>query len=325
MVLGHIDGHAERNSHASLRAVENVASADECLCFVRNRTNIGRLSRQNCVEYQQLLIDHLDLIDQIVRATGRRRHLSIVEREDFASFVKLRFVEDDYAILRKFQGRSSLWTYLASVIERLSLDFCVERWGRWRPSAMADRLGPVAVVLERLVHRDGHTVEEALEIARTNHDVPLTYHELRGLWEQLPVRKRTTELGEEAAEHLPSESVSDAIVMEAARKQGIDRLEGALQSAFAALPARDRLMIALRFDHGLSLPAIAGVLHSSVPTIHRRIDRSLKDLRTTLSRGGFDPREVSALIGHSTVVMSPILRAEVEKFLGPVRLSQRDA
>ena len=122
------------------------------------------------MDYQRLLIDHLDLIDKIVRSAGRRRHLSAGEREDFAGFVKLRLVEDNYAILRKFQSRSTLWTYLAAVIERMSLDFCAEKWGRWRPSAMAERLGPAAVVLERLVTRDGHTVEEAIEIIRTHHD-----------------------------------------------------------------------------------------------------------------------------------------------------------
>jgi len=123
------------------------------------------------VDYQRLLLDHLDLINQIVRTVGRRRHLSATEAEDFASFVHLRMVDDDYAILRKFQNRSTLWTYLAAVIERMSLDFCAEKWGRWRPSAMAERLGPVAVVLERLVNRDSHSVDEALEILTTNHHI----------------------------------------------------------------------------------------------------------------------------------------------------------
>ncbi len=143
------------------------------------------------MDYQRLLLDHLDLINQIVRTVGRRRHLSAPEQEDFASFVHLRLVDDDYAILRKFQNRSTLWTYLAAVIERMSLDFCVDKWGRWRPSAMAERLGPVAVALERLVHRDSHSVDEALEILTTNHDVALTHAELRNVWDQLPVRMRT--------------------------------------------------------------------------------------------------------------------------------------
>lgn len=152
------------------------------------------------MDYQRLLIDQLELIHQIVRTTGRRRHLSAAEREDFGSFVHLRLIEDDYAILRKFQNRSTLWTYLAMVIDRLSLDFCAEKWGRWRPSAMADRLGPVAVNLERLVTRDSHTLEEAIEILRTNHDVEQTEAELRRIWEQLPPRSRTTSVGEEAAD-----------------------------------------------------------------------------------------------------------------------------
>lgn len=276
------------------------------------------------MDHQRLLIDHLDLITQIVRTTGRRRHLSIVEQEEFASFVKLRLVEENYAILRKFQGRSTLWTYLAAVIDRLSFDFCVERWGRWRPSAMAERIGPVAVVLERLIHRDGHTIEEAMEIVRTNHAVGLSDRELRAMWEQLPARARTIEVGEEAAEDMTSADSSEANIDDQERRQNIDRLERALQSAFVALPAQDRVMIALRFDHGLSVPDIARTMNSSVPTVHRRLDRSLKDLRATLARAGFTPREVSGLIGHSTVVLSPLLRAEVEKFLGSVRLFKRD-
>ena len=117
------------------------------------------------MDYERLLLKHLDEIDQLVRTWGRRRHLSPAEQEDFAGFVRLRLIEDDYAVLRKFQERSTLWTYLSSVIGRLSLDYCAEQWGRWRPSA-ADRLGPEAVALERLVTRDGHTLDEAIAIVR---------------------------------------------------------------------------------------------------------------------------------------------------------------
>lgn len=276
------------------------------------------------MDHQRLLLDHLELIGQIIRTTGRRRHFSAPEREDFAGFVYLRLLEDDYAILRKFQNRSSLWTYLAMVVERLSLDFCAERWGRWRPSAMAERLGPVAVSLERLVTRDNHTVEEALEIVRTNHDVGLTDAELRGLWEQLPVRARATEVGEEAAATISSGETSEGGVEDADRQKRIEQLQHSLQTAFLEIPAQNRVLIALRFDQGLSMAEIAQILKASVPTLHRRLDKSVKHLRAALSQAGFDPREVSGLIGHHSIALSPMLRAEVEKFLGPVRLSKRD-
>jgi RNA polymerase sigma factor (sigma-70 family) len=276
------------------------------------------------VDYQRLLLDHLDVVDQIVRTIGRRRHLSATEQDDFASFVSLRLVDDDYAILRKFQNRSTLWTYLATVIERLSLDFCAEKWGRWRPSAMADRLGHEAVLLERLVTRDSHTVEEAMEIVRTNHNVRLSYAELRRIWDQLPVRTRTTEVGEEAAAGVSGNDNSESAVDDADRRRRIEGLQRALATAFDQIAAQDRVLIALRFDQDLSMVEIAKLTGSSVPTLHRRLDKSVKQLRLALTNAGFDPREIAGLIGHHSIALSPLLRGEVERFLGPVRLFKRD-
>jgi RNA polymerase sigma factor for flagellar operon FliA len=276
------------------------------------------------VDYERLLIDHLDLIDQIVRTTGRRRHLSAAEREDFASLVRVRLIDDNYAILRKFQNRSSLWTYLAAVIERLSLDFCAEKWGRWRPSAMAERLGPAAVLLERLVTRDLHTVEEAFELLRTQHGVELSDAELRKIWAQLPVRVRNSEVPEEAAAAVHSPEASDAAIEDAQRRKDVERLQAVLDTAFAGIPAQDRVLIALRFDAGLSMVEISKLLNSSVPTLHRKLDKGIKHLRAALTQSGFDPLEVSNLIGHPSIGLSPLLRPEVERFLGPVRLSKRD-
>ena len=276
------------------------------------------------MKHQRLFTDNLQHIEKLVRFSGRRHHLSHVELEDFASYVNIELLKDDCATLRKFQRRSSWWTFLATVIEKLALDFLIQRWGRWRPSAMAEKLGPVAVILDRLVNRDGHTVEEAMEIVRTNHAVGLTYAELRAMWDQLPPRPRLTEVGEEAAATVSSPDSSEVRVEDAALKQEIERLEQTLHAAFQALAAQDRVMIALRFDHGLAVVEIAKVMKSSVPTIHRRLDRCLKELRAALARGGFDPREISGLIGHASVTLSPLLRAEVERFLRPVRLSKRD-
>ena len=276
------------------------------------------------MDYQRLLLDHLDIVDQIVRTIGRRRHLSSTERDDFASFVHLRLVEDDYAILRKFQNRSTLWTYLATVIEHLALDFYAQKWGRWRPSAVANRLGPVAVLLERLVTRDSHTIEEAMEIVRTNHGVASGDAELRTMWDQLPVRVRTTEVGEEAAAAISGGENSESIVEDADRLRGIARLQRALAAAFDQLAVQDRVLIALRFDQDLSVVEIAKLTGSSVPTLHRRLDKSVKQLRLALTNVGFDSQEIANLIGHPSIALPPLLRAEVERFLGPVRLSKRD-
>ena len=293
------------------------------MCCRRGVPIIVRVPIEIRVDYQQLLLDHLTLIDQIVRTTGRRRHLS-AEQEDFAGFVRLRLVEDDYAILRKFQNRSSLRTYLAAVIGRMSLDFCIERWGRWRPSAVADRLGPVAVLLERLVTRDGHTLGEAIEVVLTSHASDLSQRQLYDIWEQLPARVKTIEVGEEAAATLSSSQTAESNVEDAERQVSVERLERTLRAAFAAIPDQDRVLLALRFDQDLSIVQISGLTGSSVPTLHRRLDRTVKDLKRALTTSGVDPREVAGLIGHASITLSPLLRAEVERFLGRVRLPNQD-
>lgn len=276
------------------------------------------------MDYQRLFLDHLDLIDQIVRAAGRRRHLSTPEQEDLAGFVRVRLIEHNYATLRKFQNRSRLRTYLVSVVERLSLDFCVERWGRWRPSAVADRLGPVAVLLERLVTRDGHALEEAIEMARTNHACTESAGQLRQIWDQLPPRFKVLEVGEDSAAGVTSDQTAETNIDDAEYQRNVERLERTLRSALAGVPNQDRVVLALRFDQDMSIAEIAQLTGSSVPTLHRRLERTIKQLKQALTASGFDPREVAGLIGHPTIALSPLLRAEVESFLGPVRLTKRD-
>jgi RNA polymerase sigma factor for flagellar operon FliA len=273
------------------------------------------------VEYERLLLNHLDEIDQLVRTWGRRRHLSPAEQEDFAGFVRLRLIDDNYAVLRKFQERSTLWTYLSSVIGRRSLDYCAEQWGRWRPSAVAERLGPEAVALERLVTRDAHTLDEAIAIVLAGRP-HLSEAQLRAIWSQLPEKIRTVQVGEEAALTVSAVDASDAVVDEAARQQGVARLDRALRDAFARIAPQDRLLIALRYDQGLSIVDIAKLMQSTVPTLHRRLDKSLKHLRASLKE--FTTAEIRDVIGHSSVYLSPMLRRELENFPRPVRLFKRD-
>lgn len=295
------------------------------MCFAINRTdNRAGFPSKLDVDTHQLFLDNLELIERIVRSAARRHHLSSVEQEDFAGFVNVRLLESDCAVLRKFRGKSSMWTYLAAVIERQLLDFIYERWGRWRPSATADTMGPVAVLLERLMTRDGHTLEEAAEIIRTNHDVGTTYAELRAIWNQLPARGRTIEVSDEVADEVHSEVTAETLVEDAEHQRSLERLERVLAKALADLATQDRVIIALRYDRGFSVAEIAKLRQSSVPTVHRRLDSSLKHLKKVLSENGFLPSEVSKLIGHSTIIVSPMLRTEVESFLGRVRLSKRD-
>ena len=55
---------------------------------------------------RELFEDHLPLIEEICSSVCRRNGCFGADAEDFASQVKLALIDDDYARLRSFQGRS---------------------------------------------------------------------------------------------------------------------------------------------------------------------------------------------------------------------------
>src|SRR5205085_2672080 len=103
---------------------------------------------------ERLLIENLPLLEQIIESICARKGMHADEIEEFAAEVKLRLVSNDYAVINAYAGRSSFKTYLAAVVSKLLLDHQNQRWGKWRISANAQHLGPVAIALERLLYRD---------------------------------------------------------------------------------------------------------------------------------------------------------------------------
>src|SRR5436853_6889058 len=71
---------------------------------------------------RQLIEQNVELIDRLVHRACRRVGVPTDDIGDAASMVKLALVENDYDILRRYEGRSSLATYLTIVIQRLLAD-----------------------------------------------------------------------------------------------------------------------------------------------------------------------------------------------------------
>jgi len=63
----------------------------------------------------------MGLVMHVINHTAQCRSilLSNPDREDLAAEVMLTFLQDDFAVLRRFQGKSSLATYLAVIARRV--------------------------------------------------------------------------------------------------------------------------------------------------------------------------------------------------------------
>ncbi len=241
----------------------------------------------------KLLEQQLPLIEALLRQLSRRKRLCADESEDFYSHVMLQLLAGDCRILRSFSGRSSLKTYLTVVLHRLFLDYRVKKWGKWRPSAAARRLGPIAVELDQLMNRDGMSQFEAVESLSRRDGTSRT--DLEALADQLPIRCRPQNVGDASLSHLEAPQRADKEAMDIERAELAERIRIALNGALSKLKPEDRMILALRFE-GITVVDIANQLGFGVKHLYRRVHRSLKMLRRSLEARGIDRRMVASIV-----------------------------
>lgn len=235
---------------------------------------------------QQLYLDHLELIEQVIRFTCRRHRCSADEAEEFGGVARLALVKGDYSVLAAFEGRSKLSTYLTVVLQRLFLEFRVHKWGRWRPSAEAKRLGPLAIRLETLISREGLSLEEAFQRL---HAIDPDFHREQAteLAARLPARPLRRFEDEEALADLPSPGPApEAALLDREAAAQKRRATACLADVIAALPAHDQLILRLRFGEGRQIVEIAEVLQTEARPLYRRIERLAQGLRQELEARG---------------------------------------
>jgi RNA polymerase sigma factor for flagellar operon FliA len=229
---------------------------------------------------EQVFLANLPTIDALVQMVARQQRMSWSEAEEFASIARLRLIENDYAILRKFRGGSTLRTYLTVVIARQALDYRDACWGRWRPSRAARRLGRTAVTLEKLIVRDGFTLEEAWRAvpeAVTAEDL----QSLRAFAERLRPRVRRHWVSIDDVEECQRRSVDPELEL-----LGDRRNAEALARALQTLAPGDSRLLRLRFAEGLSISSIARREGLDQASLYRRVATLLRRLRRELESRG---------------------------------------
>lgn len=235
-------------------------------------------------------VDHptpaqLALLARVVRTVARTGRLSPDDAEDFAQAVQLKFLERGYDVLQRFEGRSSLKTYLTVVVRRLLLDWQDHAYGKWRPTATALRLGPHAVHLERLMNRDTYSAVEAVQHVSAREGAP-GLAELRRLVERLPRRPHRRMV---PIENAPVQCVEfDDLVASRDRQARDARIHRMLQDILLRLSPEDRQLLNLRYRENRSVPAIAELLRVDTKALYRRFQRVLKRIRMRLAELGVD-------------------------------------
>ena len=249
---------------------------------------------------ESLYLQHLPTIERIANSIAGKKHLSADDREEFVQYVRVRVFDDNYAILRKFEGRSAITTYLTSVIGRLYNEWRVAQWGKWRPSAEARRLGDTAITLERLLTRDGLTRSEAFSTLTTGSGSPASITELWALYVRLPPRGPRPVV--------VSSDVSPDVVAVAAdaddRVESNDRVRTAacaaetMDAVLASFGAEDRLILKLRFWNSRKVREISEIVKIDLKKIFKRLDKLKAVLRRALEAAGVSEADIEMLLIH---------------------------
>jgi RNA polymerase sigma factor (sigma-70 family) len=254
----------------------------------------------------------LRLASEVICRISRRHRLSRDEAEDFTSYALFKLIEDDYATLRSFQGRSKLGTFLTVVVQRLFLDYRVQKWGKWRPLAEVRELGPAAVELDRLMNRDGQPLPNAVEIVYSHSGGTLTREHLFELATRIPQRQRPLFEGIEHLEQIPPHGGVEEILEGQERNRIAKRVGSALSRALREMSAEDRLILKMRHEDGFTVREIAKALHLEARPLYTRFEKCHRRLRESLEESGIIWEEVSAILGWADCDLDPVFNPEPE-------------
>lgn len=249
-------------------------------------------------QLEQLFLAEMPMIRRLIGSIARRQRLSAADADEFTSEVHLRIIYNDYAILRKFRGGSTLRTFLTVVIQRLFLDYRNAQWGKWRPSARSRRAGDVGVLFERLIIRDGMTFDEAcshLEMIRAG---GFDHEALARVYAGMQQRGRPRLLSKEAGASVPSEDSADDSLVRSDHQRVLAQAIDVLGLALRDMPAVDYVILKCHFGEGLAFSTIARRLKLDQKRLYRRATRLLKQLRTLLESAGTLGADVLPAVGR---------------------------
>jgi RNA polymerase sigma factor (sigma-70 family) len=265
------------------------------------------------LDYRDWLVENLPLVRQVVLAVCQRYRLAADDQAELTSAVSLKLVDDDYAVLRQFKGRSSVRTFLFIVTRRVLLDWRDGQWGKWRASVGARRLGRSAVLLEQLTVRDGLTVDEAIATLGNRRGPAPSSAELRELHAKLPVRAPRRKPLEGLAPHeeiVPcAGDRPDAVLERQDLERQATRVQQALRGVLVSLDRDERRLLRRRFGRGESVADIARASGVDPKAMYRRFELLLRRIRQALESEALNRSDVRPLVGQVEIQLGSVLAA----------------
>jgi RNA polymerase sigma factor (sigma-70 family) len=248
-------------------------------------------------------LEVVSVIDRAVRHVARHVGLGRDQANELRQVVWLRLLQRP-TIIQRFAGRSSLQTYMTTVVMRTFYSWRQGELGRWRPSAPAQRLGALAIDLERLISMDRFTVSEAIECVASRYNV--TPRMLEPI--VAAIRPHRSLRFARGALEASGETACDQLEVERAAY----KVRRALISSLALLSDEDRALILAISVRDLGRSACARRLGKPVAQVQRQMRSALATLKAAMGTRGVDWATASLALRSPGFEMASCLRKLIE-------------
>lgn len=232
-------------------------------------------------------------IEGVLRYICRKEGLRDDSAEEFSQWTRLKLIENDCAILRSFKGTCPFKNFLITVVLNKYRDWLDETKGKFRNTAEARRLGPIAINLERLVLRDHVPYEEAVELLLSR-GIASARQQCHETWAQLKRAARRQLVPDDCLENRPAVPSADP-VEDAERLELTRKVYAALTAALDALPPADNLIFRWKYWDHLTIAKIAKLQRIEQKPLYRRFEQLLKHLERELVSRGITHDEIREL------------------------------
>jgi RNA polymerase sigma factor (sigma-70 family) len=212
---------------------------------------------------------------------------------------------DDYRVLRQFQGKAKLTTYLTTAVSNLVIDLVRKKKGRSRAKERAQEMGEVAAHLYDAVYCRGYSLGEAQCFLQATWGITASHAELGIMLERIRGRETyqtpaeicevwphtgkeiVTKEGLEISIADPARSAEQMLADDQRERSARRVLEAVLEE----LSGEERLILSLRFpkddfEEPKANREIAQMLHLTEKAVDNRIRRILKHCRQMILEQG---------------------------------------
>jgi DNA-directed RNA polymerase specialized sigma24 family protein len=239
------------------------------------------------------------MIADVVERSRRKLGAAEEEGETVESKVKLKLYANNFEIIRHFRRQSSFPAYLRTIVQRTFHDLRIERFGKWHHSAAAERLGPLAKDLERMIYREGYTQSEAISVLLTSHP-EISRATLEAALAALPVKQRRPSMVSinDIEDVIATDAGADVLMITGERFRLSERAATLVRRFMDGLEDSDRNLLQFLFERNLKISTISRMLMKDQKGLYRRRDELLAQLRAELENAGIGHEDAVELYRH---------------------------